>query len=268
MKSMPGAGGVAAYAWRPRAYRRAPTDNGYLFMAIRASAARRRRVGQPASSASAGNRTLKRALAGSGRGGVFQQTPRHGVWPQSPSRWQAQARAIGPPSAPVKGLEDQFALGLGHAGARVFHPASAPAKGVGCNAGGDHAPVFRRWTGCSWIALSTRLRTNPEQRGLPLSRHAGRARLGTAVAQVDVLLHRAGARNAHHLIVSSARSHGWRAMLHATAFGPRQRQQLVHGVRGTDAGASDVPQRALELFRAGALRCARSACMRRSPAAF
>src|SRR6218665_37096 len=82
-------------------------------------------------------------------------------------------------------------------------------------------------------------------------------------------------------MTSRARSQGWRAMptplpsawasasnwltvcvapildpplcfTHAAAFGMGQRQQLVDGVRGADAGAADLLQRAPDLLGAGA----------------
>jgi hypothetical protein len=68
-----------------------------------------------------------------------------------------------------------------------------------------------------------------------------------------MLFHRAGHGIAHHLDRQFGQIAGLAGNARATAFGPCQRQQLVHGVRGADAGAPDVLQRALEFFRARAL---------------
>ena len=59
-----------------------------------------------------------------------------------------------------------------------------------------------------------------------------------------------GHRVAHHLDHQARQVAGLAGP--SAALGARQRQQLVDGVRGADAGAPDLLQRALEFFGAGA----------------
>src|SRR6218665_79262 len=55
----------------------------------------------------------------------------------------------------------------------------------------------------------------------------------------------------HHLDDQRGEVGGVARNAHAAAFGMGQRQQLVDGVRGADAGAADLLQRAPDLLGAG-----------------
>jgi hypothetical protein len=92
-----------------------------------------------------------------------------------------------------------------------------------------------------------------QQRGVAVEHHARCAGLGAVVAQVDALLDGARHGLAHHLDGEPRQVAGLVVRVGAVALGARQRQQLVHRVRGALAGAADLLERLLQLVGIGAL---------------
>ena len=85
-----------------------------------------------------------------------------------------------------------------------------------------------------------------QQGGVALDLAAGCSRFSAFIAEVNLFFDGAGHTIPHHRHGQFGQITGLAWHRRATALGPRQRQQLVHGMGGANAGAANLAQRLFE----------------------